>query len=79
MAAQLRALGDYADMNGYMVVDEAAFKEILICRFSRSTRKREHAATIKSMLRCKDIRVQAQDNASGRPKRPSSRVCTNST
>ena len=52
VAAQLRALRDYAAMNGYLVareyIDEAAkptgpFREILVWKFSRFTRKREHA------------------------------------
>ena len=98
VAAQLRALRDYAEKNGYMVVgeyvdeaesgrvadrpefrkmlDEAAkpkapFKEILVWKFSRFTRKREHAVAFKSMLRRKGIRVvsiteQAEDTATGR-------------
>ncbi len=84
MAAQLRALRDYADKNGYLVVreyvdeaergriadrpqfrkmlDEASkpdspFQEILVWKFSRFTRKREHAVAFKSMLRRKGIRV----------------------
>ncbi|MCY3686951.1 MAG: recombinase family protein, partial [Chloroflexi bacterium] len=70
VAAQLRALRDFADRNGYVVareyideaesgriadrpqftkmLDEAAqagapFQEILVWKFSRFTRKREHA------------------------------------
>ena len=77
VAAQLRALRDYAEKNGYSVareyVDEAesgriadrpqfremieegsrpnaAFQEILVWKFSRFTRKREHAVAFKSML-----------------------------
>ena len=84
VAAQLRALRDYADKNGYLVVrefvdeaesgriadrpqfrrmlDEASkpevpFQEILVWKFSRFTRKREHAVAFKSMLRRKGIRV----------------------
>ncbi len=84
VAAQLRALRDYAEKNGYHVareyideaesgliadrpqfrkmLDEAAkpeapFKEILVWKFSRFTRKREHAVAFKSMLRKKGIRV----------------------
>ena len=84
MAAQLRALCDYAETNGYSVapeyVDEAEsgrvadrpqfrkmldeaskpeapFSEILVWKFSRFTRKREHAVAFKSMLRRKGIRV----------------------
>ncbi len=98
VAAQLRALRDYAEKNGYMVVreyvdeaesgrvadrpqfqkmldeaekPEAPFKEILVWKFSRFTRKREHAVAFKSKLRRKGIRVvsiteQAEDNATGR-------------
>ena len=98
VAAQLRALRDYAEKNGYMVVREyvdeaesgriadrpqfqkmldeaekpkAPFKEILVWKFSRFTRKREHAVAFKSKLRRKGIRVvsiteQAEDNATGR-------------
>ena len=77
VSAQLRALRDYADKNGYVVartyvdeaesgriadrpefrkmIDEAAkpnapFREILVWKFSRFTRKREHAVAFKSML-----------------------------
>ena len=84
VAAQLRALRDYADKNGYVVareyVDEAEsgriadrpefrkmidaasradspFKEILVWKFSRFTRKREHAVAFKSLLRRKGVRV----------------------
>ena len=98
IAAQLRALRDYAEKNDYLVcreyVDEAEsgriadrpqfqkmldaagkpeapFKEILVWKFSRFTRKREHAVAFKSMLRRRGIRVvsiteQAEDTASGR-------------
>ena len=98
VAAQLRALRDYAEKNGYLVareyVDEAEsgriadrpqfqrmldeagkprapFKEILLWKFSRFTRKREHAVAFKSMLRRRGVRVvsiteQAEDNATGR-------------
>ena len=98
VAAQLRALRDYAEKNGYLVareyVDEAEsgriadrpqfqrmldeagkpeapFKEILVWKFSRFTRKREHAVAFKSMLRRRGIRVvsiteQADDTATGR-------------
>ena len=50
---------------------EAPFKEILVWKFSRFTRKREHAVAFKSMLRRRGIRVvsiteQAEDNATGR-------------
>ena len=77
VAAQLRALRDYAEKHDYLVareyvdeaesgriadrpqfqkmLDEAAkpeapFKEILVWKFSRFTRKREHAVAFKSML-----------------------------
>ena len=84
VAAQLRALRDYAERNGYLVareyVDEAEsgriadrpqfrkmldeaskpeapFQEILVWKFSRFTRKREHAVAFKSMLRRRGVRV----------------------
>ena len=84
VSAQLRALRDYAQKNGYIVareyVDEAEsgrvadrpqfrrmldeaskpqapFQEILVWKFSRFTRKREHAVAFKSMLRRRGIRV----------------------
>ncbi len=84
VAAQLRALRDFAERNGYRVVreyideaesgrvadrpqfrkmlDEASetespFQEILVWKFSRFTRKREHAVAFKSMLRRRGIRV----------------------
>ena len=84
VAAQLRALRDYADRNGFIIVrqyvDEAEsgrvadrpqfrrmidegsranapFEVILVWKFSRFTRKREHAVAFKSMLRKKGIRV----------------------
>ena len=84
VSAQLRALRDYAQKNGYLVareyVDEAEsgrfanrphfrlmldeasksdapFREILVWKFSRFTRKREHAVAFKSMLRRRGIRV----------------------
>ena len=84
VAAQLRALRDYADRNGYVIareyVDEAEsgriadrpefrkmidaasrpespFKEILVWKFSRFTRKREHAVAFKSLLQRKGVRV----------------------
>ena len=98
VAAQLRALREYAHKNDYVVVreyvdeaesgrvadrpefrkmiDEAAkpeapFREILVWKFSRFTRKREHAVAFKSMLRRKGVRVvsiteQADDTATGR-------------
>ena len=77
VAAQLRALRDYAQKNGYLaareyvdeaesgriadrpefrkMIDEASkpnapFQEILVWKFSRFTRKREHAVAFKSML-----------------------------
>ncbi len=84
VAAQLRALRDYAEKNDYLAVREyvdeaesgriadrpqfsrmldeaskpdAPFQEILVWKFSRFTRKREHAVAFKSMLRRKGIRV----------------------
>ncbi len=98
VAAQLRALRDYAKKNGYIIareyIDEAEsgriaarpqfrrmleeagrpnapFKEILVWKFSRFTRKREHAVAFKSMLRRKGIRVvsiteQADDTPTGK-------------
>ena len=84
VAAQLRALRDYAERNGYLVareyvdeaesgrtanrpqfrrmLDEAAkpeapFKEILVWKFSRFTRKREHAVAFKSMLLAQGVQV----------------------
>ena len=84
VAAQLRALRDYAAKNDYMVarefvdeaesgriadrpqfrkmIDEATktqapFREILVWKFSRFTRKREHAVAFKSMLRRKGVRA----------------------
>ena len=98
VAAQLRALREYAKANGYSVVreyvDEAEsgriadrpqfrkmidegskprspFQVILVWKFSRFTRKREHAVAFKAQLRRKGIRVvsiteQAEDNATGR-------------
>ena len=98
VSAQLRALRDYADKNGYFVsreyVDEAEsgrvadrpefrkmieegskpdapFDVILVWKFSRFTRKREHAVAFKSQLRRKGIRVisiteQADDTVTGR-------------
>ena len=98
VAAQMRALKEYARKNGYVVareyVDEAEsgriadrpefrkmidaaskpdapFREILVWKFSRFTRKREQAVAFKSMLRRKGVRVvsiteQAEDTATGR-------------
>ena len=98
VAAQLRALREYAKANSYSVareyVDEAEsgriadrpqfremideggrpkapFDVILVWKFSRFTRKREHAVAFKAQLRRKGIRVvsiteQAEDNATGR-------------
>ena len=98
VAAQLRALRDYAERNGYLVVreyvdeaesgriadrpqfrlmldeaskQEAPFNEILVWKFSRFTRKREHAVAFKSMLRRKGVRVvsiteQADDTPTGK-------------
>ena len=98
MAAQLRALQDYAEANGYLVareyVDEAEsgriadrpqfrrmldeasrpeapFHEILVWKFSRFTRKREHAVAFKSMFRRRGVRVvsiteHADDSPAGK-------------
>ncbi len=97
VAAQLRALREYAEKNDCVVVREfvdeaesgrvdsrprfqamldeaktsAPFEEILVWKFSRFTRKREHAVAYKSMLRRRGIRVvsiteQADDTAAGR-------------
>ena len=98
VAAQLRALRDFAKNNGYSIareyVDEAEsgriadrpqfrqmieeggkatapFQVILVCKFSRFTRKREHAVAFKSMLRRKGIRVvsiteHADDSPTGK-------------
>ena len=49
----------------------APFKEILVWKFSRFTRKREHAVALKCMLRRQGVRVvsiteQAEDNPTGR-------------
>ena len=98
VAAQLRALRDYAEKHDYLVareyvdeaesgriadrpqfqkmLDEAAkpeapFKEILVWKFSRFTRKREHAVAFKSMLRRRGVRVvsiteQADDTPTGK-------------
>ena len=84
VAAQLRALRDYADKNGYVVVreyvdeaksgriddrpefnrmidearlPEAPFREVLVWKFSRFTRKREHAIAYKSLLRRRGVTV----------------------
>ena len=50
---------------------EAPFREILVWKFSRFTRKREHAVAFKSMLRRRGIRVvsiteQADDTPTGK-------------
>ena len=98
VAAQLRALRDYAEKNGYLVVREyvdeaesgrvadrpefrkmlaaataaaAPFEQILVWKFSRFTRKREHAVAFKSMLRRRGVRVvsiteHADDSPTGK-------------
>ena len=98
ISAQMRALRDYADKNGYWVsreyVDEAEsgriaerpqfrkmieegrqnnapFREILVWKFSRFTRKREHAVAFKSLLRRRGVKVvsiteHADDSPTGR-------------
>ena len=95
VAAQLRALRDYADRNGYVVVreyvdeaksgriddrpefnkmidegrsPEAPFREVLVWKFSRFTRKREHAVAYKSMLHRRGVRVVSiTENADDTP------------
>ena len=98
VSAQLRALRDYAQKNGYLVareyideaesgrvanrpqfqkmLDEAAkpsapFEEILVWKFSRFTRKREHAVAFKAMLRRRGVKVvsiteHADDSPTGK-------------
>ncbi len=98
VAAQLRALRDYAEKNNYVVTreyvdeaesgrvadrpqfrqmldaataDDAPFQEILVWKFSRFTRKREHAVAFKSMLRRRGVRVvsiteHADDSPTGK-------------
>ena len=98
VSAQLRALREYAEKNGYLVareyVDEAEsgriadrpqfskmldeagkpespFREILVWKFSRFTRKREYAVAFKSMLSRRGVRVvsiteQADDTPTGK-------------
>ena len=84
VAAQLRALRDYAGRNRYVVVreyvdetvsglvddrpefnrmidearlPEAPFREVLVWKFSRFTRNREHAIAYKSLLRRRGVTV----------------------
>ncbi len=84
VAAQIRALRDFADKNGYLVVreyideaksgriddrpefnkmidearsPEAPFREVLVWKFSRFTRRREHAVAYKSLLRRRGVTV----------------------
>ena len=84
VAAQLRALRDYAGKNSYVVVreyvdeaksgliddrpefnrmidearlPEAPFREVLVWKFSRFTRNREHAIAYKSLLRRRGVTV----------------------
>ena len=98
VAAQLRALRNYAKANGYIVareyIDEAEsgrvadrpqfremieeggkpnapFEVILVWKFSRFTRKREHAVAFKAMLRRRGVRVvsiteHADDSPTGK-------------
>ncbi len=98
VSAQLRALRDYAEKNGYLVAreyvdeaesgriadrpqfqkmlneaskSEAPFQEILVWKFSRFTRKREHAVAFKAMLRRRGVRVvsiteHADDSPTGK-------------
>ena len=63
---------------------KAPFEVILVWKFSRFTRKREHAVAFKSMLRRKGVRVvsiteHADDSPPASSWRPSSRAWTNST
>ena len=84
VAAQLRALRDYAKKNGYAIVreyvdesksgliddrpefkkmfdearmPEAGFREVLVWKFSRFTRNREHAIAFKTILRRRGVKV----------------------
>ena len=98
VAAQLRALRDYAEKNNYVVTreyideaesgrvadrpefrkmldaataDDAPFEQILVWKFSRFTRKREHAVAFKSLLRRRGVRVvsiteHADDSPTGK-------------
>ena len=46
---------------------EAPFKELLVWKFSRFTRKREHAVAFKTMLRRRGVRPeQADDTPTGK-------------
>ena len=63
---------------------KAPFEVILVWKFSRFTRKREHAVAFKSMLRRKGVRVvsiteHADDSPPASSWRPSSRAWTSST
>ena len=63
---------------------DAPFREILVWKFSRFTRKRENAVAFKSMLRRKGVRVvsiteQADDTPPASCLRESSRAWTSST
>ena len=93
VSAQLRALREYAQKNGYAIVREyvdeaesgrianrpqfrkmldaaerpdAPFREILVWKFSRFTRKREHAVAFKSMLAGGARRVDPQSTPTTR-------------
>ena len=84
VAAQLRALREYAKKNGYAIVreyvdesksgliddrpefkkmfdearmPEAGFREVLVWKFSRFTRNREHAIALKTVLRRRGVKV----------------------
>ncbi len=48
---------EFRKMIDAATVTDAPFKEILVWKFSRFTRKREHAVAFKSMLRRKGVRV----------------------
>ncbi len=82
--------GRIADRPGFRkMTDEAAkpnapFQEIVVWKFSRFTRKREHAVAFKSMLRRKGVRVvsitkHADDTPPASSWRPSLRAWTSST
>ena len=111
VAAQLRALRDYAGKNSYVVVreyvdeaksglvddrpefnrmideaglPEAPFREVLVWKFSRFTRNREHAIAYKSLLRRRGVTVvsiteHTDDTPTARSRRPTSKRWTSTT